>query len=698
MKIALLGNPNTGKTSLFNQLTGLNQKVGNFPGVTVDKKTGFLKYNQQKVEIIDLPGTYSLHPKSLDEVVVLETLLNPETQPNAAVVVVDASNLKRNLLLFTQIRDLGIPCVLALNMLDMAKNEGIEIDTKKLERFLGTKVFSINARKGINLGTLKGFLTDKEILEKIPTPENPIIETNFFNLDVVQGVRKLFSLPSNYQAFQYAQHAQHFNFISKEDKKAIQNLIKEHDFQAITTQSRETLARYQIIQDWLHEIITHKENESTNLSQKLDKIFTHKIFGYLIFLSLLLLVFQSVFAWANYPMDAIDAGFGQLQSWTKDMMPKGALADLLADGIIAGLGGIVIFAPQIAILFLFIAILEETGYMARVVYIMDKVMRPFGLNGKSVVPLVSGFACAIPAIMATRTIDNWKERLITIFITPLMSCSARLPVYTILIALVIPNTTILGFINLQGLVLMCMYLLGFLMAMISAFVLNKLLRNKEKSYLILEFPQYQAPRWKNVFLTVLEKVKVFVLEAGKVILAISIILWVLASYGPGDSMQKATEQVQKEYKNLDKTALENKIASTRLEASYIGIFGKSIEPAIEPLGYDWKIGIALITSFAAREVFVGTMSTIYSLGSDNEDEESIKTKLAKEINPKTGEKMYSLALGLSLLVFYAFALQCMSTVAIVYRETKGWKWTLIQFFYMTILAYLASLLVYNLFE
>jgi ferrous iron transport protein B len=425
------------------------------------------------------------------------------------------------------------------------------------------------------------------------------------------------------------------------------------------------------------------------------------VWGYLIFFMILFLIFQAIFTWANIPMDLIDLSFAKLSSLLSDVLPHGPLTSLLTEGIIPGIGGIVIFIPQIAILFAFISILEETGYMARVVFVMDKVMRKIGLYGKSVVPLMSGVACAIPAVMATRTIDNWKERTITIFVTPLMSCSARLPVFTILIALIVPEQYVLGGFNLQGLVLMGLYLLGFAAALITAIAMKLLIRAKEKSYLIMELPTYRWPKWSNVGYTILEKTKAFVFEAGKVILAISVVLWVLASYGPGDEVENAYANVLAETSNqqLSEQSIDDRVAAYKLEHSYAGVIGKAIEPVIKPLGYDWKIGIALITSFAAREVFVATMATIYSIGSvDDGDEATIKSRMRNEVNPETGGPRFTPAVGFSLLIFYTFAMQCMSTLAVVYRETKGFKWPLIQLTYMTVLAYVSALLAYQLFS
>lgn len=696
-RIALLGNPNSGKSSLFNQLTGLNQKIGNFPGVTVDKRTGTcLLPTGITAEIIDLPGIYSIYPRSLDEQIVAEVLLDHRSHqtPDIIVVTADATNLKRGLLLLTQIIDIGLPTVLALNMMDLVAKAGISYDLKKLSHRLGVPVVPINARNGIGIDELK-----KQISQPPPPPGQSVFTIWDDARAPVKELRDRIGIDNDYEAYQFLEQPKSLKFLSKENQQTVEQIRSSYNFFPGKFQGAETIQRYSVIQDLLNEVTLKAANLSwKNSSIRLDRILTHKIWGYLLFFAILFLIFQSIFAWATVPMDFIDSQFAQLSGYLNKVFPEGPLTSLLADGIVPGIGGIMIFVPQIAILFAFISILEESGYMARVVFLMDKIMRKFGLNGKSVVPLMSGVACAIPAIMATRTIDNWKERTITIMVTPLMSCSARLPVFTILIALIVPNQKALGFFNLQGLALMGLYLLGFLAAIGSAYIMKLIIRVKERSYLIMELPTYRLPKWSNVGYTIIEKTKAFVLEAGKVIMAISIILWVLASYGPGDKLKNARENVLNESPNLRLTeqGLEDRIAAYKLEHSYAGIIGKAIEPAIKPLGYDWKIGIALITSFAAREVFVGTMATIYSIGSvGDEDDATIKTRLREEINPETGGPRFTPAVGFSLLIFYTFAMQCMSTIAIVYRETKGWKWPAIQLAYMTALAYFSALIVYQ---
>lgn len=695
IKAALIGNPNSGKTSLFNQLTGLNQKIGNFPGVTVDKKTGVSKLNTYlQAELIDLPGTYSLYPKSADEQVVVDYLFDAlvKERPDFLIVVIDASTLERNLLLFTQVRDLGFPVILALNMLDLAEKSGKEIDIDKLIGKLNVPVVPINARTGEGVDTIKAAMACP--VHNIPEHYLQPLE---LAPDVVYDIKAQMKISNDYMALLLAHQYEDMLSLSQYDKAAIKQSVQKHHFLSTPIQSAETLKRYDIIRGIIKDTITTSVKPSKErLTAKLDKVLTHKIYGFSIFFLVLFVMFQAIFAWAEIPMDLIDGLIGSLKAFAHEALPSGPLTDLLTEGLIAGLGGVLIFIPQIAILFGFIAVLEESGYMSRVMYIMDKAMRQFGLSGKSVVPLISGVACAVPAIMATRSIDNWKERLITIFVTPFMSCSARIPVYTVLIALIIPNKSVLGIFNLQGFAMMGLYLLGFVAALVSAVVMHWLLKSKEKGYFIMELPTYKMPRWKNVGLAIFEKVKTFVFEAGKVILAISIVLWVLATYGPEEQMKRAEEEAQRESLayHYGPREHENLLASKKLEASYAGHFGKFIEPTIEPLGFDWKIGIAVITSFAAREVFIGTMATIYSIGDQSDEPDTIIEKMRSEKDVKTGLPFYTVARSMSLLIFYVFAMQCMSTLAVVYRETKSWKWPLVQFLFMTAVAYVSSWAVY----
>lgn len=692
LNIALIGNPNTGKTSVFNALTGLNQKVGNYPGITVEKKQGSCRLNRTtKADIIDLPGTYSLNASSMDESVVIELLLNKNDKdyPDVAVVVSDIENLKRNLLLFTQIKDLEIPTLLVINMSDRMQRKGISLNVALLEEKLKTKIALISTRENTGIDQLKAFILDYRLLSKESITDIRSIDADYF-----QNLEKVFPNQSLYKLWLVI--TQDVNFAKLERKKVedATSYKTQSESHLKRLQQKETIKRYQIINNALKETYAVDINKATDIRSRLDRVLIHRFWGYIIFFMILLTIFQVIFDWSSIPMDFIDESFTKLSELTKENLPPGLFTSLLAEGIISGLGGIIIFIPQIAFLFLFIAVLEETGYMSRVVFLMDRGLRKYGLSGKSVIPLISGTACAIPAVMATRNIENWKERLITILVTPFTTCSARLPVYLILISLVIPQGSFLG-MGYQGLTLMGLYLLGFVMALLSAALLNKLLKIQSKTYFVIEMPNYKLPLLKNVVITVFEKTKSFVVEAGKIILAISILLWVMASFGPGEEFKNADAIVreQQAVNQLSEDALSTKIASYKLEHSFIGILGKSIEPAIAPLGFDWKIGIALISSFAAREVFVGTLATIYSVG--NDQEETIKNRMAAERKPN-GKPLFDLPTGISLMLFYAFALQCMSTLAIVKKETNSWKWPMIQLFSMTGIAYLSALIVYQI--
>ncbi len=699
-QIALLGNPNSGKSSLFNLLTGLNQKTGNYPGVTVEKIVGTTHLgNGAKTKLIDLPGTYSLYPNSKDERVVVQILTNPkdEDYPDAVVYVADITNLERQLLLLTQIKDLGIPVLLALSMTDIAEKKGIEIDVHRLEIALGIPIISFSSRTGKNVDLLKQQMLT--LINEQPR-ENPPLKLFYapteLEQELISDAQVDLGIENSYQALLSVHHHDWLPFLSDQDRKKLHFISEKHQFESLNNQINETMARYDRFLPAIKKAIRQQSNANT-LTDRIDNVVMHRYFGPVIFGVLMFLVFQAIFAWAAIPMDWIDAGVNSLSGFIKNTFPDAWYTDLLTDGIISGLGGIIIFIPQIAILFFLVGVLESTGYMARAVFIFDKMMQRFGLNGRSIVALISGGACAIPAIMSTRTISNWKERLITIMVTPLISCSARIPVFVMLVGLVIPADRIWGILSLQGLAFAGLYVLGILAALVSALVFKWILKSEERSFLLMELPPYKFPYFKNIFLSVWEKVKTFILEAGKIILVISVILWALASFGPGNRMQEAEQEANQIAKtqSLDDQAHQDLIASKKLEASFAGIMGKFIEPAIEPLGFDWKIGIALLTSFAAREVFVGTMATLYSIGSE-EDELRIKDRLEKEVNPQTGEKVFTFATSISLLLFYLFALQCMSTLAVVKRETNSWKWPVIQFFFMSAMAYLASLAAYQL--
>ena len=651
MKIALLGNPNTGKSTIFNLLTGLRQHIGNFPGVTVEKKIGeFISQNKQ-FEITDFPGTYSIYPRSIEEEVVYNVLsdsTHPDF-PDLAIIILDSANLDRNLFLFTQMYDLNIPAIVVLNMSDIASRRGKKIHIELLEKeFPGVVFVETSARVKLGIDRLK-----KAIVDFIPQSYTKKFIPDF----------ELFSL----------------NDAGK--------------------QSIDTEKRYEKIKKILPTIVTEKEVTKDSNSNRLDKILVHPIFGYLLFTLVLFVLFQFIYVFASLPMDLIDGTFSSLSNWLHEKLPPGIFSNLISQGIVPGIGGVVIFVPQIALLFFFLSILEESGYLARVVFIMDRLMRPLGLNGKSVVPLLTSVACAIPGIMSTRTISNWKERLITIFVAPLMSCSARIPVYTLLISLVIPSKTIFGFIQLQGLVLFALYALGLISALLVAFIMKLFVKTSEKSFLLLEMPSYKTPRLSNIGLNVLEKVKLFIVGAGKVILAISIILWALASFGPSNKMEREVAKLNKEisFQRLSEVEQNHKIAAKKLENSYIGSFGKFIEPVIQPLGYDWKIGVSLLTSFAAREVFVGSLATIYAIEDTGEENTSLLNRLSAERN-SDGSKVYTLATGVSLMVFYVYAMQCMATLAVVKRETKSWKWPIYQILFMGLLAYLGAYFTYQIFS
>lgn len=619
LQVALVGNPNSGKTSLFNKLTGLHQKVGNFPGVTVEKKTGSFLKNGKVVKVVDLPGTYSLQPRSLDEKVAANALLNraDENHPQLVLIVVDASHLKTSMYLALQVLELQIPAILVLNMADQLPRVAALLDVDVLSVELGVPVLKTVAREGIGVEELRSAVIEHSLVA-------PTVGWNS------------------------EQEERHFVIKRILGRAKADSPVAAHEF-----------------------------------TKKLDDVLTHPFWGVVIFLALLGFMFQGIYSLAAYPMEWIEHLFAYGGRFFEDILPSSFLSRLWVEGVWAGLGGVIMFIPQIAVLFLFVILMEETGYMARVSFIADGWLRKFGLQGRSIVPLIGGVACAVPAILAARTIANRKERLITILVTPFMSCSARLPVYALLIALVIPS-------GYQGLALLFMYLLGTMMAFTASYTLHRILPDKEEGHFLLELPDYRAPKWNDVLMEIGRKVTQFIQNAGKIIVVVSVLLWLGASYGPADRM----EAIEQKYAGtLNSDAEKN---AELLENSYIGIIGTSIHPIIKPLGYDWKIGIAIVTSFAAREVFVGTMATIYSVGTADDDLTTVRQKMAAQTDPETGEPVYGLAFGLSLLVFYAFAMQCMSTLAVVRAETGSWKWPMLQFAMMTGIAYFSSLAVYNL--
>ncbi len=702
LHIALVGNPNSGKSSLFNVLTGLNQQIGNFPGVTVEKKIGSAIINaKHTVNIIDLPGTYSLYPKREDEWVAYNVLMQQDAtvMPDIVLLVADASSLKRNLLFCSQIIDLKIPVVVALTMTDLAANKGIKIDLAGLERELGVPIVTVNPRKGKGITALKKAIEVRiDSMDKVPVAD-------FIDLEKIAGrhienVKNIIPAASNYSVLQQLINYEQLSF-TQEVKSAIKKVTTEAGFNATRTQAEEIMERYHRIKTVMsHTVVEADPLQKALRTEKLDNVLLHRFWGYAILLLVLLALFQSVFWIAQFPMDAIEWSFTKFSSWLTQVLPGGWLSDLFINGIIAGLSGILIFVPQIMILFGLITLLEDTGYMARISFLTDKLMRKVGLNGKSVMPMISGFACAVPAIMSARNIENKKERLLTIMVTPLMSCSARLPVYIILTSLVIPSKLLFGFLSVQGLVLMGLYLLGTILALIVAWVMKFFIKSKEKSFFILELPTYRSPRWNNALQTMIQKARIFVFEAGKVIMIISLLLWGLSSYGPGKKM----DAVKVKYDALlaipgaDSSEINKLRKMDKLENSYAGHLGKAIEPAIKPLGYDWKIGIALITSFAAREVFVGTMATLYSVGDEEDSKNSTLREKMDAAKWPDGRKIYTLAAGLSLLIFYVIAMQCMSTLAIVKRETKSWKWPIIQLVYLTVLAYVLAWVTFSIFK
>jgi len=701
VKVALIGNPNSGKSTLFNSLTGLNQKISNYPGVTVDKKSGRVALSSgDEIELIDFPGIYSLYPNSSDERIVVSTITNPAdaNYPDAILYVAAAIELEKHFLLASQLKELGIPMLFCLSMSDIGERKGVKYDLDQLSNYLDMPVVEISTLTGANMDGLKYRLI--ELIKLQPSSNwNGSYSYDAQEQQVIKLVSDIVPGDNDYQQLLIGHHHQWLPHISAADKMNLSAGLVELQFDKTRHQINETLGRYNKFSPVIKKAEQSEKTDQLSWTQRIDDVITHRIFGPIIFFAIMFLVFQSIYAWADAPQAWIENGFLGLASVVRSVMPEGWFTDLITEGVIAGLGGVLVFIPQITILFLLIAILEEIGYMSRAVFMFDTLMQKVGLNGRSIVALVSSGACAIPAIMSTRTIANWKERLITILVSPLISCSARIPVYTVLVGFVVQENTVGGIFNSQGLAFMGLYLLGIVMALGSAYIFKLIIKSNDQSFLMIELPQYKQPMIKNVLLAVKEKVWSFIVGAGQIILVISVILWFLASYGPGGQMELAASEAMSvaQTEGLNQSDTDNLISSYQLESSYAGHLGKFIEPAIKPLGYDWKIGIALITSFAAREVFVGTMATIYSVGS-TDDELSVREQLAAEINPDTGGMRYDFATSLSLLLFYVFAMQCMSTLAVTKRETKSWKWPAVQFIFMSVLAYMSSFAAYQIFS
>jgi ferrous iron transport protein B len=711
VRIALIGNPNSGKSTLFNQLTGLRQKTGNFPGVTVDAKEGKMRLpGGREVLLIDLPGTYSLHPTSSDEKVVASVLTNPADPhyPDALLYIADATDIEKHLLLFTQLLDLGLPLVMGLNMADAAEEKGIRIDVAKLANYFKTPVVLLSARTGQHVDKLLAELDKNLSPDKKTAVGMPFYRPTEQEKQIAEAVRQNCGIDNPYRALLLAHHYHWLPFLSAATRETIAAIVETKHFQSLRAQVNETLDRFDRFVPLVQEATQHPPAFPHTVTDSIDAVLTHRWWGLVFFFAVMLLVFQAIFDWSSYPMDWIEGGFGALDTWLKAALPAGWATDLLTDGILTGLSGILVFVPQIALLFLLVTILEEVGYMARVVFMFDKTMRRFGMNGRSVVSLISGSACAVPAIMSARTITNWQERLITIMVTPFISCSARIPVYLVLIGLAVPPVKI-GIFGAPALVFGSMYALGVVAAFGTGWAMKKWLGVREPSYLALELPVYRLPHWKNVWLAVWEKTVAFISGAGKIILYVSVALWVLSRFGPGDAIGRATAQAQQEaqQRQLDDQQTDDLMAQRHLEASYAGLIGKTIEPAVRPLGYDWKIGIALFTSFAAREVFTGTLAVLYNLGSAEADvnsrtENAAKAALRDKMRAATfsdsGKPVYTLATSLSLLVFYALAMQCFSTLAVVRRETGSWRWAVFQFVLMSGMAYAGAWMVFRIFS
>ena len=668
-QILLVGNPNVGKSTVFNLLCNKKQKTGNYAGVTVASHSGNYEYKGDNVEVVDLPGSYSVYPTSEDEAIFSKFLIEEQKNYAGVVYVLEALSIKRGLLLFQQIQDLGIPVLLIVNQIDQAERRGISINLEELSKELGVKVLQTNAKENLGIDELReaifnhDFIISDQISFEIPFEQKNLV------FKVLEETKE----KNQYKIWTLLSSDTYLGNL-----KSVKEQMNDDEVKCLVPkrlQTQETIRRYQNIDKIIAKVFSKKTQFKELLTEKLDKILVHQFWGYVVFAAILLFIFQMVFFIAAYPMDWIDSGTSWLAGFAGEHLPEGPINSLISNGIIPGVGGIVIFAPQIGILLYFLYLLEDSGYMARVIFLMDRFLRPFGLNGKSIVPLVSGTACAIPAVMSTRNIENVKERLITILVTPFMTCSARLPVYSIIIALIIPDE-FFGGISYKALALMAMYILGFLTSLLASLILKKFIKNKGKSFLVMDLPTYKMPLFGYDFKLMLGKVWEFITGAGKIIFIVSILIWFFSYFGPTEKPEQFVD------------------SDVKLENSYLAKMGKSIEPIIEPLGYDWKMGVGILTSFVAREVFVGTMSTLYSLD-DSAPEGKVVDKMRHDTKPN-GEKVFNFATGISILFFYAFAMQCVSTLAVVYKETKSFKWTMVQLFGMSGLAYFASLIIYQI--
>ena len=694
-RIALAGNPNAGKTTLFNALTGMRQKVGNYPGVTVEKKEGRARLVEgAQATILDLPGTYSLTPKSPDEEVARDVLLGLRADtpaPDAVLIVVDASNLERNLYLATQILELGLPCVIALNMTDVAAASGKAVDATQLAHDLGCPVFPVVAVRGEGLDALRAELSGDLPIPNPPALELPpaleqarvkvaaAIETDSATYDdpqVTSGPRGVAlrllcgNAPTEQIARVYGEEAARLV-----ERERAENKIRP---------AQESAPRYKMLGAVVENALQQSGRElSQDFTDRADAILTHKVWGLLAFALVTLLVFQAIYSFAAWPMAGIEALTTGAQDFLAGRLPDGPLRDLLVDGVVAGVGAVIVFLPPILILFFFIALLEDSGYMARAAFIMDKTMGRVGLHGRSFIPLLSSFACAIPGVMATRTISSRRDRMTTILIAPLMSCSARLPVYTLMIGAFIPQRYLLGFVSQQAVVMFSLYVLGVLVAMAAAWVFKKTLFKGPPPALLLELPPYKMPAPRNVLVTMWERGSQFLMRAGTTIFALSVILWFALNYPKPSPTQLAAQPD------------DNARAALIARNSAAGTVGRFIEPAIEPLGYNWKIGVGLIGAMAAREVFVSTMGTVYSVGADTDEESKPLRQQMTEDRWPGGQKVWTTATAISILVYFVIAMQCVSTLAVVKRETNGWGWPIFMQIYMTALAWIAAFVAFQ---